>query len=163
MQIKSRNMLSKKDKKILRENLENIYGTEIASLIETNTIIEEIKTSEGNFLVNEGKIWFFDYENQKIPSIHYLRMNQSNLPKIVVDTGAIRFITNGADVMAPGIVFFDQDISKNSVISIHEEKADSLLGIGISLVDYDSFQKTKQGRVIKTIHYLTDNIWKFQI
>ena len=163
MQIKSRNMLSKKDKKILRENLENIYGERIASFIENNTPLEEIKTSEGIFFVNEGKIWFFDYEGKKIPSIHYLRINQLHLSKIIVDTGAIRFITNGADVMAPGIVYFDQNIVKDSVISIHEEKADSLLGIGISLMDYESFQKTKQGRVIKTIHHLKDDIWSFQL
>ena len=163
MQIKSRNMLSKKDKKILRENLEDIYGERISSSIETSTNIEEIKTSEGTFLINKGKIWFFDYEGQKVPSIHYLRMNQIHLHKIVVDTGAIRFITNGADVMAPGIVHFDQQISKGSMVSIHEEKADSLLGIGISLVDYESFQDKKQGKVIKTIHHLKDDIWKFQL
>lgn len=163
MQIKSRNMLSKKDKKILKENLVEWYGEEALSSFEINFALEEVKTDEGNYLVKEGKIWFFEYEEKKIPSLHFLRENQVKLPKIIVDTGAIRFITNGADVMAPGIVYFEPNLAKDRIVSIHEETADSLLGIGITLVDSKEFEKTKQGKVVKTIHHLKDNIWKFQI
>ena len=98
-----------------------------------------------------------------MPSIHFLRESQIVMPKIIVDTGAIRFITNGADVMAPGIIHFDKQITKGLVVAIHEENANSLLGIGVSLVDSNEFEKTKKGKVIKTIHHLTDDIWKFQL
>ncbi|MCE7741652.1 MAG: DUF1947 domain-containing protein [Candidatus Heimdallarchaeota archaeon] len=163
MQIKSRNMLSKKDKKTLKENLEMFYGEGIILSFEKTLAIEEVRTDEGTFLVKDGRIWFFDYDKQQTPTIHFLRENKIGLPKIVVDTGAIRFITNGADVMAPGIVYFDEKITEGSVVSIHEEKADSLLGVGISLVNSEKFEKTKQGKVIKTIHHLKDDIWKFQL
>ena len=163
MQIKSRNMLSKKDKKVLLENLVVIYGEGTISSFEKTLALEEIKTDEGIFLVKGGKIWFFDYNKQTIPTIHFLRENQINLPKIIVDTGAIRFITNGADVMAPGIVYFDEKIIEGTIVSIHEETANSLLGVGIAFVNSEKFEKTKQGKVIKTIHHLKDIIWKFQL
>jgi len=163
VQIKSRNMLSKKDKKVLLETLVEIYGEGTISSFEKTLQLEEVKTDEGNFLVKGGKIWFFDYNKQTIPTIHFLRENKINLPKIIVDTGAIRFITNGADVMAPGIVYFDEKITEGSIVSIHEEKASSLLGVGIALVNSEKFEKTKQGKVIQTIHHLKDIIWEFQL
>ena len=156
-------MLSNKDKRIFKESLSELYGEGIASSFEKTISIEEIKTDEGVYLINKGKIWFFDYENQKIPTIHFLRENKVNIPRIVVDTGAIRFITNGADVMAPGIVHFDDNITEGSIVAIQEENANSLLGIGISLINSEDFEKTQQGKVIKTIHHLTDTIWKFQL
>ena len=163
MQVKSRNMLSKKDKRSLKEDLLASFGEGISSAFEKTVSIEEVKTDEGIFLTKGGRIWFFDYKKQKIPSIHFLRANEIDFPKIVVDTGAIRFITNGADVMAPGIVHFDERIKEGIVVSIHEEKANSLLGIGISLINSEDFEKTKQGKVVKTIHHLKDPIWKFQL
>lgn len=162
MQIKSRNLLAKKDKRLLKENLAILYGEEIISFFDITFAIEEVKTDEGNYLTKDGKIWFFDYEEKKIPSIHFLRESKINLPKVVVDTGAIRFITNGADVMAPGIVYFDKRIVTGSIVAIQEEKAESLLGVGISLIDSEEFEKTRQGKVIKTIHHLKDEIWNFQ-
>jgi len=163
VQIKSRNMLSNKDKRALKETLSAHYGETIASSFEKTVSIEELKTDEGVFLIKDGRIWFFDYENQQIPTIHFLRENDVDLPKIIVDIGAIRFITNGADVMAPGIVHFDVGITKGSVVAIREEKANSLLGIGISLINSEEFHKVKQGKVVKTIHHLKDTIWEFQL
>ena len=156
-------MLSNKDKRTLKENLSEVYGEIIASSFEKTVAIEEIKTDEGNFLIKDGKIWFFNYDTKTIPTIHFLRENEIDFPKIIVDTGAIRFITNGADVMAPGIVHFDEGITEGLIVAIKEEKANSLLGTGISLVNTEEFQKTKQGKVVKNIHHLKDAIWNFQL
>lgn len=98
----------------------------------------------------------------KIPTIHFLRQHTHSLPKIVVDIGAIRFITNGADVMAPGIVFFDEEIKEGSIVVIHEERANSIIGIGKSLISSKDFSKSKKGKVIKNLHHLRDSIWEFQ-
>ena len=109
MQIKARNHLSKKDKRALIAHLTEFLGEEIINSLQKDIIIEEVRTDIGTFIVNNSKIWVFDHENMKIPTIHFLRQHTHSLPKIVVDIGAIRFITNGADVMAPGIVFFDEE------------------------------------------------------
>ena len=163
MQIRARNQLSNKNKRFLQISLIDFFGEQINNFLQKDMQIEEVRTDEGTFLAKDRRIWFFDYEEKKIPSIHFLRESKISLPKVVVDIGAIKFVTNGADVMAPGVVFFDEEIKENSLVSIHEEKANTILGIGFSLVDSKEFKKSKKGKIVKTIHHLTDKIWKFQL
>ncbi|MFW9851355.1 MAG: DUF1947 domain-containing protein [Candidatus Thorarchaeota archaeon] len=162
MQIKTRKFLSKKEKKQLLVKLNQVYGESAYNLFQVNSNVEEVKTDKGIFLIKEGKASFFLYEEMYIPTIHYLRGAGSILPKVIVDIGAIRFITNGADVMAPGIVHFDNNIKPNTIVSIHEEKAESILGVGLSLLSSQDFKKTKKGKVVKLLHYLKDDIWNFR-
>ena len=162
MQVKSRNHLSKKDKRTLFTQLADLFGEEVEDSIKRDLIIEEVKTNEGTYIVANRRIWVFEFKNKKIPTIHYLRNHAYSLPKIVVDIGAIKFITNGADVMAPGIVFFDESIKEGSIVIIHEEKANSILGVGQSLISSKDFSKTKKGKVIKNLHHLRDSIWEYQ-
>jgi len=60
-------------------------------------------------------------------------------------------------------IHFDDNIKKNTIVSIHEEKAESILGVGLSLISSQDFKKTKKGKVVKLLHYLKDEIWNFQI
>jgi PUA domain protein len=163
MRIKGRKFLSKKDKKQLQLKLSEIYGDTIEDLILKTDNLEEARTDEGSLLLKGNKIWFFSHNDQLIPSIYCLRDSYLKLPKIVVDVGAIRFITNGADVMAPGVVYFEENISKNEIVAIHEEKADTIIAVGSSLIDGHEFEKTKKGKVVKMLHYLKDHIWNFQL
>ena len=159
MQMKSKKTLSNKEKRVLQLKLIETYGENISTYFEKSLILESIKTDEGTFIVKEKRIWWFLYDDTYLPSIHFLRESDLNLPKVVVDIGAIRFITNGADVMAPGIVSFEDSITENTFVVIHEEKANTILGIGKSLIDAKEFDKTKKGKVVKLIHHLKDAIW----
>lgn len=162
MHIKTRKFLSKKEKKHLLLKLTQTYGESASSLFQVTSDIEEIRTDKGSYLVKEGKVSFFLYKENYIPTIHYLREIDSLLPKIIVDIGAIRFITNGADVMAPGVVHYDDNIEVDTIVSIHEEKAGSILGVGLSLLSSKDFRKIKKGKVVKLLHYLKDDIWNFR-
>lgn len=157
--MKSKKTLNNKEKRLLQLSLVELYGEGISICFQKSLILESIKTDEGTFIVKDKKIWWFLHNETYLPSIHFLREYELKLPKIVVDVGAIRFITNGADVMAPGIVSFDENITKNNYVVIQEEKANTILGIGMSLVDSKEFDKTKKGKVVKLIHHLKDAIW----
>lgn len=163
MQIKARKFLSKKDKKILQVKLSEIYGESIIDLIQKTTNLEEARSDEGKILLKGNRIWFFSCDDILIPTIHCLRESSMKLPKVIVDVGAIRFITNGADVMAPGVVFFDENINKDVIVAIHEEKADTIIAVGLSLINGQEFEKTEKGKVVKMLHYLKDNVWDLQL
>ncbi|MCG3225778.1 MAG: DUF1947 domain-containing protein [Candidatus Heimdallarchaeota archaeon] len=163
MQIKGRKFLSNKDRKLLQMKLSEIYGESIVDLIRNTDNLEEARSDEGKILLKENRMWFFSYNDLLIPSIYCLRESSMKLPKVVVDVGAIRFITNGADVMAPGVVFFDETIRKDAIVAIHEERAETIIAVGMSLIDAQEFEKTKKGKVVKMLHYLKDNIWNFQL
>lgn len=163
MQMKSKKTLSNKEKRDLQNKLIEMYGEQVSLYFQKSIILQSIKTEEGSFIVKDKKIMWFIYDDKYLPSIHLLRELELGLPKIVVDVGAIRFITNGADVMAPGIVFFDESIKKSNFVVIHEEKANAILGVGISLINADEFNKNSKGKVIKLLHHLKDTIWSSQI
>lgn len=159
MYMKSKKTLSNKEKRDLQTKLIELYGDQVSPSFQKSLMLQSIKTEEGTFIVKDKKIRWFLHDGKHIPSIHLLRELNPGLHKIVVDVGAIRFIINGADIMAPGIVFFDDNITKGDYVVIHEEKANAILGVGISLIDAKEFSKNKKGKVVKLIHHLKDKIW----
>ncbi|MHA1707843.1 MAG: PUA domain-containing protein [Candidatus Heimdallarchaeaceae archaeon] len=163
MQIKSRKILSKKDKKNLQEVLMSLYGEKALNLLTKTVVLEEVRTDDGKFYVQNRKIWFFIYNSKMVPSIYCLRETSLDLPSVVVDIGAIKFVTNGADIMAPGVVFFDDNIKEGTVVCIREEKANTILSVGLSLIPAKYFSRTKKGKVVKNIHYINDQIWNFHL
>jgi len=81
---------------------------------------------------------------------------------VVIDMGAVPYIANGADVMAPGIVDIGE-FEKNKFVFVGDEKNGKILSIGISLSSSKEISEKKEGKVIKTIHYVGDKFWNFEI
>ncbi|MDD1757700.1 MAG: RNA-binding protein [Methanotrichaceae archaeon] len=77
---------------------------------------------------------------------------------VVVDSGAVKFIANGADVMSPGIVFADPDIKPDDLVVIVEEKHKRPLAIGKALIPAGEMHG--EGKAVKSLHHVGDQIWK---
>jgi PUA domain protein len=80
--------------------------------------------------------------------------------KVMVDSGALPYIMNGADVMRPGIVYADPEIKEGDFVFITVEEKDTPIAIGKALVDGKDMLGDK-GKVILNIHHLKDRIWNF--
>ena len=76
--------------------------------------------------------------------------------------GAVRFIVNGADIMRPGVVEIDNNIVEGEIIGIIDEKNRVALAVGVALFNGNIMQEMDSGKVVKTIHYIGDEIWKMQ-
>lgn len=158
--IKSRNVISNKVKKQLLSKLQYI-SDDVQNLIPKHANIERVITNQYTLYIRDGKPILFEFDNRLIPTIFSIREYNITLPKVVVDIGAIRFVVNGADIMAPGIVYFEEEITKDDIVAVHEEKASSVIAVGISLIDAEEFKTKKSGKVIRNIHHLKDKIWGF--
>lgn len=79
--------------------------------------------------------------------------------RISVDKNAIKFIVNGADVMIPGIVNVDLDIKINDYVIIIDDIYKKPLAIGYSLITRDEIINNNQGKAIKSLHHVGDEIW----
>ena len=75
--------------------------------------------------------------------------------------GAVPHVCNGANVMAPGIVRVEGDFGKGDLVLIVDEKHGKPLALGESLCDSGRARNTKQGVVVKSIHFVSDKIWNF--
>lgn len=161
--IKSRNFISTKNKRELIQELINLYGDKV-NFIDKKDPIEKIKTEEEqNFYIKKGKIWLFNKDNVLIPSLHCLKEHPENVFRVTVDVGAIRFVTNGADVMAPGVSFFDNRIKEGMIVAVDEEKANTLLAVGRALINAEEFKDKEKGKVVEVIHHLTDEWWEWTL
>ena len=77
---------------------------------------------------------------------------------VVVDSGAVRFVVNGADIMKPGIVSADPDIAVGDLVVIVEERHNKPLAIGRALVAGSEMKG--EGKAVKSLHHVGDAIWK---
>lgn len=109
-------------------------------------------------LVNDS-IDFMIYYNKVIITLQGLMKHQLNTNYVVVDMGAVGFITKGADVMAPGITDVDPMIQKDDLVWICDEKYRKPLAIGIALMTGTEMKTKKPGKAVKTIHYVGDRFW----
>jgi predicted RNA-binding protein (TIGR00451 family) len=73
--------------------------------------------------------------------------------------GAIKFVTNGANVMRPGIKSFQAPFSKGSVVVVVDEKHGKALCVGTAMVDLTEAERMEKGAVIKNVHYIGDEFW----
>ena len=82
------------------------------------------------------------------------------LPKIVVDMGAVPYLCDGADVMAPGVVSIEGDFKENDLLLIIDERHRKPLMIGFSLFNSQAMKKLKHGKIVKNVHHVGDKLWK---
>ncbi len=78
---------------------------------------------------------------------------------VTVDAGAIQFVSDGADVMRPGIVTADEDITEGDLVVINEEGHGKFLAVGRALTDGDDMEGS-EGRVVESLHHVGDDLFE---
>lgn len=81
---------------------------------------------------------------------------------VTVDAGAVSFLSNGADVMRPGIVEADAAIEADDLVVVNEETHGKFLAVGRATVD-GSELLGESGRVIETIHHVGDELYELVV
>ncbi len=79
---------------------------------------------------------------------------------VTVDMGAVRFVYNGADVMAPGVVDADEDIAPGDFVWIRDERNHQPLAVGEALMAGREMIAGRQGKSVKSLHHVGDDVWK---
>ncbi len=134
----------------LKLNLENLYGPK--------TNVEVIQSETATLYLIQGKPALIKTENTILPTLTATEILQQ-LPKAIVDMGAVRFVCNGADIMAPGIVRYEGEFNKGDLILITDIKHGKPLALGETLLSSAEARNTKQGPTIKSKHYVSDKLW----
>ncbi len=143
--------LSNKEIKAMKDVLKK-YG-----INEKRLILYEFDKFE-IILSPDKKPLLIKYDNVFVPTLFV----NANLPKVIIDLPAVKFIANGADVMRPGIKSMDEFL-KNDVVAIIDEKYGKRIAIGIALYDSEEIKSMEKGKVIKNVHYVGDKIYKLKL
>ena len=153
--------LRKDDIKDLRESVEKALGLG-ELLVPRGSKVEGFSFKGGEvFSVNDEPSFFVDDLGAIIPLLVYALEFSLPLPRIIVDMKAVPHICNGADVFRPGVRNIDANIKAGQTIIVVDEKNLKPICIGTSLMEATSMQETKQGKVVRKMHYVGDDLWNF--
>ena len=150
---------SKQARQLLSEISERLK-VNVDALFGAKANVEVVEADVGEIYLVNGKPLFFKVGKKLLPTLLFQDF-VSHAPKIVVDMGAVPYVCNGADIMAPGVVRVEGEFDKGEWVLVVDEKHGKPLAVGESLSDAASVRSTKQGAVVKNVHFVSDKIWNF--
>lgn len=157
--VERRFMKERDARKILSEFLEHVHVND-QQLMSLKPPVEVSGMKHGELFFIDGVPAFAKSENMLFPTLVSARI-LSALPKATVNMGAVPYVCNGADVMAPGIVGFEGDFGKDDFVVILDERHRKPIAMTVALSNSEEAKKLEHGKVLKNVHYVGDNIWNF--
>ena len=153
MQYKNRHRLKDKEVEKYAEQFETKLGD---SPFQLGDGVDIADTESGKVLIvdNEPVATFFD--DEMFLTIKGLLKIEPTRSYVTVDMGAVKFVYNGADIMAPGIVDADEDIEEGQLVYIRDVEHKKPLAVGRAMTDAEEMLESDQGKVIKSLHHVGD-------
>ena len=81
---------------------------------------------------------------------------------VTVDSGAISFVSDGANVMRPGIVEATGDIEPGDLVVVVEETHEKALAVGRAETPGDDMVGDS-GKVVESLHHVGDDLYEFHV
>ncbi|MCI4439311.1 DUF1947 domain-containing protein [archaeon] len=153
MKVKRTPIRRKDAKKILEDaklrgitfSFEKFNLAEIIELEEEKILL--IDASPTLIIFNDGKV---------VP--HILSLGKTTkCPAVMVDENAVNPIMNGADVMMPGIVKFN-NFKKDDAVAIFSKEL-MLIAVGVALINSSEIVTGGKGKVILNLHRKEDKFY----
>ena len=157
IRIRKRHRLREKEIKVLEEELRSRLGIEVFLPGEA---VDRAESTEFDVLFLNNQIQGIIYQGKAFLTVRGLLKHPAPKAYVVVDMGAVPFVTKGADVMGPGIVDADPAIVPGDLVWIKDVKNGRPLAIGEALISGEQMGTRSPGKAIKSIHYVADKLWK---
>lgn len=154
--IKNRHRLKSKEIKQLIQTLKNRFSSDF---FDSSSSVEMGNLEEFEIILVDNDIAFMIIEDDIVFTLRGLYKYRPKEYFVIVDMGAVGFVTKGADVMAPGIVDADECIQEHDYVWVCDEKHKKPLAVGIALITGEEMKGKKTGKAIKNIHFVGDRLW----
>ena len=157
IRIKKRKRMREKEVKALASQLTDVFGVEVFTEKDAVDIAE---STDFDLIFVNNDILGIIYEDKPFLTVRGILKYKPEKRAVTVDMGAVPYVTNGADVMGPGIVDADQSVSEGDLVWIRDIKNKVPLAIGVALRDGAGLSAKEKGKAIKTLHNVGDKLWK---
>ena len=144
-------------KKRYKEILSKLSEFGIQTSLQKSKNIKSISFKEGDLILVEDHPSIVYVQDLYIPFIGALNKFEG-YKKVYVDKGAVRYLINGADIMRPGIVYWEP-FNESNIIVAYVEEYNTPLVIGKSLISSKKLDDVKKGKVILNLHHVKDRFW----
>lgn len=158
MEIRSRHHLRDDEADEVRDALRDAMGV----APDDDASIEEAEVEEGPdlFLV-DGEPLVVRVEGEYFVTVQGALALEPERRLVTVDAGAVEFVTNGADIMRPGVVEADDGIEEGDLVVVVEENHGKPLAVGRALTRGDDMLGD-EGRVVESVYHVGDELWEFE-
>ncbi len=162
MRIRRRHPISSKEIEKVRQELSNFLSPEAIDSI-LRQPLEHAAGDEHELILSDREPVVFTTRGGMFPTLKgFLRIDIDN-SYLTVDSGAVPYLINGADVMAPGIVQWDHELSQGELCVVTEERHNKPICVAEMLVDSIDIDPEEKGKVAENIHHVGDQLWNSEI
>ena len=159
MQVKSRHHLRSDEIRDLTETLAEGLGVELDA--DTYERVE-LDGSAFDLVLLDGDPAVLYVDDEPFLTVRGANEYPPERSVVTVDAGAVSFVSDGADVMRPGIVDADESIAEGDLVVVAEESHGKVLAVGRALVD-GSDLLGDSGKVVESVHYVGDDLYQFTV
>jgi len=156
LRLRRRHRLRRKEVESLASELKESLGSETFQSLD---VVDIGEAGGNNIVVYQGKPVAIYINEKPFLTVHGLLQFPANKCYVTVDMGAVKFLANGADVMAPGIVDADPGIKAGMSVWVRDQNNLRPLLVGIALMNGAEMKSAREGKAVKTIHFVGDKLW----
>jgi len=156
LKTRNRHRLSRKEAKALEQEMISSAGF---VPFPPDSQIDVAETDKWTVIMEGSDVVGIYIDDRPFPTLKGLLKTTPAGSHVTVDMGAVKFIANGADVMSPGIVEADEAIREGDIVWVRDVNNKKPIAVGIALKSGADMVRVKQGKAVKTLHYVGDEIW----
>lgn len=153
LKLKKKRAMKRKDAKRLVEEAKDVLG-----IVDSYSFMQAEAEDGTTVYLLDGEALLARREGTLFPTLIHPGLDE--LPSIVVDMGAIPYVCNGADVMAPGIVDVKGGFSEGELVVIRDVTHGKALSVGVSLASSEEMREMMKGKAVRNLHHVGDKIWQ---
>lgn len=157
MEITSRHHLRSDAVANLQDRIETLFGVSLEG--DTFESVSFADTDREIVLV-DGAPMVVELEEGAVLTVRGANATDPSRRIVVVDAGAVSFVSDGADIMRPGIVEADERIEPGDPVLVAEETHGKVLAVGLARAAGQELLG-EQGKVIDTLHHVGDDVYEF--
>jgi PUA domain protein len=158
IRVRKRKRLRERELRALTDALAESTGVQVLS---PKDVVDTAEGPECELVFVNNVIEGLIVEGKPFLTVRGLLRHEATRRYVTVDMGAVPYVTNGADVMSPGIVEVDPEVREGDLVWIRDVTHKRPLAIGKALVPAEVMAAKAPGKAIKNLHFVGDRIWKY--
>lgn len=157
MEVKSRHHLRSDERDELEVDMEERVGVTLDGDAYERV---EFADEDREVVLVDGRPLVASFDGERFLTVRGANALDPTRRVVTVDAGAVQFVSDGANVMRPGIVEADPDIEPGDLVLVAEETHGKVLAVGRAEASGDEMVG-ESGKVVDSLHHVGDELFEF--